>query len=118
MEGAQQDLYRVLGVSPRASQTEISSAFRRRLREQHPDTRSLLAARDSDREGQLQRVIEAYAVLRDADRRTAYDRSRRTTPPGHPVSGGPIRVPVTYAERTGTPRPQPPLWVGPVRRHR
>ena len=47
MDAIQQDLYRVLGVSPSASQTEISSAFRRRLREQHPDTRSLLADRDS-----------------------------------------------------------------------
>lgn len=34
------DPYRVLGLSPSASQAEIASAYRRLLREHHPDTRT------------------------------------------------------------------------------
>lgn len=116
MDGAQQDLYGVLGVSPTASQTEIGSTFRQQLREQHPDTRAPRA--DRDRDGQLQRVIDAYAVLRDPDRRAAYDRSLRGKPADHPSTTAPIRVRVTHTERAGVPRAQPPLWAGPVRRHR
>lgn len=119
------DPYAVLGVSPSATHAEIAHAYRQRLHAQHPDTRTAptraVAAADED----LRRVLAAYAILRDPARRAAYDRTARTstqsgavitTPRGHQKL---VDIPVTRnaQPRTDTAR-TPPLWAGPVRRHR
>jgi len=65
------DPYQVLGVPRNATAPEIRSAYRALLRATHPDTRNCTAAGDSD--AALARVLKAYAVLRDPDRRAAYD---------------------------------------------
>jgi molecular chaperone DnaJ len=75
--------YDTLGVSPDATADDIRLAFRRIAKERHPD----MAAGN---ESAMKRLNDAYETLRDADRRTAYDRSlqlpvrRRSRPPPRP----------------------------------
>jgi curved DNA-binding protein CbpA len=111
------DPYRVLGVPSTASQTQITHAYRDRLRAHHPDTRSPQAPAAAD-EG-LQQVLAAYALLRDPTRRAAYDQRVAGRAGTHSGSGA-IKVPITYrhGKASESNAPSPDLWVGPVRRHR
>jgi curved DNA-binding protein CbpA len=99
------DPYAVLEVSPTATQTEITHAYRLRLRSFHPDTRSPLPSNGADE--RLRQILAAYALLRDPTRRADYD---RTAAPASTHTGL-IQIPVIhdYIEQ------QPPLWAGPVR---
>ena len=63
------DLYRVLGVSQRASASEIKSAYRRRARKLHPDVSS-----SPDANAKFAKLSEAYRVLADPKLRAQYDR--------------------------------------------
>lgn len=63
------DLYEVLGVSRDATEAEIKKAFRRRARELHPDVN-----KSPDAEDQFKELNEAYDVLSDPQKRSAYDR--------------------------------------------
>ena len=116
------DPYAALGVSASATLAEITHAYRQKLRAQHPDTRSTPAGTAPGADEQLQRLLAAYAILRDPARRAAYDRTAPTTTRSvitTPGSGEGIDIPIN---RTARPRTEsarrPPLWVGPVRRHR
>lgn len=101
-----EDPYAVLGVSRSATQAEITHAYRRHLRDYHPDRRG--GDSDSGADERLRQILAAYALLRDPRRRAAYDR----THPARTVSV-PVRISV---RRTGAARDErPPLWVGPVR---
>ena len=80
--------YERLGVSPRASTLEITSAYRRLLRRHHPDSRDAARgldeddhAAEEDAASALGSIIEAYAVLRDPGRRADYDRRQAPRPP-------------------------------------
>jgi hypothetical protein len=66
------DYYARLEVQPSASADEIRSAYRQKARETHPDHNP----DDPAASERFQRVQEAYRVLRDPDRRDAYDRAR------------------------------------------
>lgn len=109
-----QDPYEVLGVAPTATRAEITHAYRMGLRARHPDTRRPPASRTDDDD--LQRLLAAYALLRDPARRAEYDRAVAVGRP--PVGRLPIRV-TNRATGTSTRRrvTSPPLVVGPVRRH-
>jgi curved DNA-binding protein CbpA len=123
------DPYLVLGVSPTATQAEITHAYRTRLRTHHPDTRHTPSPQTADEH--LRQVLAAYALLRDPARRAAYDRATilAATPPAesfrgpiqaaHP-SAGSVQIPITYGgNRASADRfSAPPLRAGPVRRHR
>ena len=123
------DPYLVLGVSPTATQAEITHAYRDRLRAHHPDTRHPPASKTADDD--LRQVVAAYALLRDPARRADYDRTtaHTATPPPHRPHGptpvdrppvGRIQIPITY-RTTNTAAADvsvPPLRAGPVRRHR
>lgn len=123
------DPYLVLGLSPTATQAEITHAYRTRLRAHHPDTRRPPASRTADDD--LRQVLAAYALLRDPARRAEYDRTTAhgATPPPHSPQGstpvdrppaGRVQIPITYGS-TNTPTAHvssPPLRAGPVRRHR
>jgi molecular chaperone DnaJ len=65
----QRDYYEILGVQRSASNEELKAAFRRLARQYHPDVNKA-----SDAEERFKEVNEAYAVLSDADKRSAYDR--------------------------------------------
>jgi molecular chaperone DnaJ len=67
---AKRDYYEVLGVSKSASADEIKKAYRRLAMKYHPDRNK----GGGDSEGKFKEAKEAYEVLRDADRRAAYDR--------------------------------------------
>jgi curved DNA-binding protein CbpA len=101
------DPYLVLGVSPAATQAEITRAYRRQLRDQHPDMRC--AEANSEADERLREILAAYALLRDPDSRGAHDRTRPT-----PTDSGPIRITVTHVDSTD----EQPLWAGPVHWHR
>lgn len=104
------DPYLILGVPSAASQAEITHAYRARLRDHHPDTRSSPSSRGADE--RLRQVLDAYALLRDPARRADYDRASTD-------SAGRVDIPITHrrnASRTAA-EPSPPLWAGPVRRH-
>jgi curved DNA-binding protein CbpA len=75
------DPYDVLGVDPSASAERITSAYRRLVRELHPDTRT-----DEVAEEALGRVIAAYETLRDPAARAAHDRSRRAAADAAPAA--------------------------------
>ncbi len=74
------DFYEVLGVDRTASRQEIRAAYRRLVRELHPDggghdggsPDGCGTGSDSGRE-RLKEVMDAYAVLGRDDRRAAYD---------------------------------------------
>jgi hypothetical protein len=69
------DLYKRLGVSPKATQKEIRSAYRKRARAYHPDV-----SRSPETASQFAKVNEAYKILSDPDRRARYDRGETVQP--------------------------------------
>ncbi|UCD25364.1 MAG: molecular chaperone DnaJ [Gemmatimonadota bacterium] len=64
------DLYEVLGVSRDASTDEIKKAYRKLAMKYHPDRND----GDKEAEEHFKEVSEAYDVLHDANKRSAYDR--------------------------------------------
>jgi molecular chaperone DnaJ len=67
---AKRDYYEVLGVSKGASTEDIKRAYRRKAKELHPDRNK----DDPSAEAQFKDVNEAYEVLKDGDKKAAYDR--------------------------------------------
>ena len=67
---AKQDYYELLGVSREASPDEIKKAYRKKAVEFHPDKHK----GDKAMEEKFKEVSEAYEVLKDADKKAAYDR--------------------------------------------
>jgi molecular chaperone DnaJ len=63
------DYYEVLGIPRSASDEEIKRAFRKLAFKYHPDHN-----RDGDAEAKFKEVNEAYQVLADPNKRSAYDR--------------------------------------------
>jgi len=67
------DLYKVLGVSDKASADEIKKAYRKLAKKYHPDANQG-DARASER---FKEIGEAYGVLSDPEKRKKYDNMRR-----------------------------------------
>lgn len=65
------DYYAILRVQPHATQQEISRAYRALMRSHHPDVDG-----GTTPEGELLEIMQAFNVLRDPQRRAAYDTQR------------------------------------------
>lgn len=62
------DYYKILGVGRNADADEIKRAYRRLARKYHPDV-----SKEADAEARFKEMKEAYEVLKDPEKRTAYD---------------------------------------------
>jgi curved DNA-binding protein len=62
------DYYNIMGVGRDASQDEIKRAYRKLARKYHPDV-----SKEADAEARFKDLGEAYAVLKDPEKRAAYD---------------------------------------------
>src|SRR5437764_1276472 len=94
---AKRDYYDTLGVQRNADEKELKGAFRKLAKQYHPDARP----GDKTTEHKFKEINEAYDVLKDPQRRAAYDRF------GHPafeagMAGGGARAQGSVTvERTG-----------------
>ena len=63
------DFYRLLGLPRDCAEADIKKAYRKLAMEYHPDRNS-----SPDAEARFKEITEAYEVLRDPQKRAAYDR--------------------------------------------
>ncbi len=62
------DYYKIMGVKKEATQGEIKRAYRKLARKYHPDV-----SKEENAEEKFKQVGEAYEVLKDPEKRVAYD---------------------------------------------
>jgi molecular chaperone DnaJ len=80
-----QDYYELLGVSRTASADDIKKSFRKLAMQHHPDRNP----GDQESERKFKEVNHAYDVLKDPEKRAAYDRYGAAAFEGGMGSGGP-----------------------------
>lgn len=69
------DYYEALGVARDASAADIKKAYRRLAQKHHPDV-----SKEAGAEEKFKEIAEAYATLKDAEKRAAYDKLGRHAP--------------------------------------
>jgi curved DNA-binding protein len=85
------DYYEVLGVSRGADADAVKRAYRKLARKYHPDV-----SKEKNAESKFKEVQEAYEVLRDTEKRAAYDQLGRDYRPGQQ-----FRPPPDWSQRFG-----------------
>jgi molecular chaperone DnaJ len=80
-----QDFYELLGVGRTASPDDIKKAFRKLAMQHHPDRNQ----GNKDAEKKFKELNHAYDILKDADKRAAYDRYGAAAFEGGHGPGGP-----------------------------
>jgi curved DNA-binding protein len=83
------DYYKVLGVESGADKKAITKAYRRLARKYHPDVSTR-----KDAEEKFKEIAEAYAVLRNKEKRAEYDELRK-----YGTSGGEYQPPPGWQAR-------------------
>ena len=66
---ADKDFYEILGVQRNASEDEIKKAYRKQAMKYHPDRNK----DDKTAERKFKEAAAAYEVLKDSEKRSAYD---------------------------------------------
>lgn len=85
------DYYDILGLTREASGDEVKRAYRRHARKYHPDV-----SKEKNAEARFKEVQEAYEVLRDPEKRSAYDQLGRDF-----RSGQQFRPPPDWSQHFG-----------------
>lgn len=81
---AKRDYYEILGVKKDATADEIKKSYRRLAMKFHPDRNT----DDAAAEEKFKEAKEAYEILKDADKRAAFDRFGHDGVRGGPSGGG------------------------------
>ena len=84
------DYYEILGVARDAAEADIKKAYRKLARKYHPDV-----SKEKGAEEKFKEVAEAYEVLKDPEKRAAYDQM------GFYQPGQDFRPPPDWGERFG-----------------
>jgi len=85
------DYYQTLGLTRSAGAEEVKRAYRKLARKYHPDV-----SKEKNAEAKFKEVQEAYEVLKDPEKRAAYDQL------GHNYrSGQQFRPPPDWEQRFG-----------------
>jgi len=85
------DYYEILGVTRGADADEVKRAYRKLARKFHPDV-----SKEKNAEEKFKEVQEAYEVLRDSEKRAAYDQLGRDF-----RNGQQFRPPPDWSQRFG-----------------
>src|ERR1700721_475481 len=85
------DYYEILGLTRSADADEVKRAYRKLARKFHPDV-----SKEKNAEDKFKEVQEAYEVLRDSDKRAAYDQLGRDF-----RNGQQFRPPPDWSQRFG-----------------
>lgn len=95
--------YELLEVSPHASKEVLRAAYKSLMQRHHPDKHQA----DSDHSSAMARraalIVQAYAVLSDADQRAAYDAQLQHTPVRPPPPTGYTAPPTHRAPAPASP---------------
>ena len=106
---AKRDFYDVLGVARGASKDDLKRAYRKLAMQYHPDRNP----GDEDAEQRFKELNEAYDVLKDDDKKAAYDRFvTQHSSPEAPGRGVPAAASAA-ASRTSSRRCSESSWAGP-----
>jgi len=85
------DYYQILGLSRTAEAAEVKRAYRKLARKYHPDV-----SKERNAEEKFKELQEAYEVLKDPEKRAAYDQLGPNYRPGQQ-----FRPPPDWAQRFG-----------------
>jgi len=91
---AKRDYYEVLGVSRNASEADIKKAYRRMAMKYHPDRNP----NDKEAEDKFKEAKEAYDVLTDPRKRTAYDQFGHAGVDPSAAAGGGFRAGPSFSD--------------------